>query len=151
MRKRLVTIVIMLVIIISYLPVYVNAAKAGSAEIVEIPDGESSVSGGSKTDGSSSGSKKEEFGLGDLDNYKGTVKTPKKAKAKVEIMLGYIQVVGMVLSVIILILIGFKYMLGSIEEKAEYKKTLIPYIIGAFILFTGSTIPNIIYKFAQNL
>lgn len=141
MRKRLVTIVIMLVIIISYLPVYVNAAKAGSAEIVEIPDGESSVSGG----------KKEEFGLGDLDNYKGTVKTPKKAKAKVEIMLGYIQVVGMVLSVIILILIGFKYMLGSIEEKAEYKKTLIPYIIGAFILFTGSTIPNIIYKFAQNL
>ena len=37
-------------------------------------------------------------------------------------------------------------MLGSVEEKANYKQTLIPYVIGAFVLFMGSTIPNVIYK-----
>ncbi len=66
-------------------------------------------------------------------------------------MLGYVQIVGTVLSVIILMIIGFKYMLGSIEEKAEYKKTLIPYIIGAFMLFSGSLVPQIIYQIAQNI
>ena len=42
-------------------------------------------------------------------------------------------------------------MLGSVEEKADYKQTLKPYIIGAFILFTGTTLPNLIYQFAQNI
>lgn len=93
----------------------------------------------------------EELGLGDLDNYKGKAKTPKKAQEKVEKMLGYVQVVGTILSVIILMIIGFKYMLGSMEEKAEYKKTLIPYIIGAFMLFSGSFVPQIIYQIAQNI
>lgn len=93
----------------------------------------------------------DELGLGNLDNYKGEAKTPQKAKDKVEKMLGYIQIIGMVLSVIILIIIGFKYMLGSVEEKAEYKKTLIPYIIGAILLFSGSLLPEIIYQVVQNL
>lgn len=66
-------------------------------------------------------------------------------------MLGYVQLVGTILSVLILMIIGLKYMLGSMEEKAEYKKTLIPYIIGAFMLFSGSLVPQIIYQIAQNI
>ena len=42
-------------------------------------------------------------------------------------------------------------MLGSVEEKAEYKKTLMPYIIGAFLLFTGTLVPNVIYKMIKGL
>ena len=34
--------------------------------------------------------------------------------------------VGIVASVIVLVVLGIKYMMGSAEEKAEYKKTLMP-------------------------
>lgn len=37
-------------------------------------------------------------------------------------------------------------MLGSIEEKAQYKKTLLPYLIGAIFVFGATTIPGIVYK-----
>ncbi len=74
-----------------------------------------------------------------------------KLKAKAEIILGVIQVVGVVVSVIMLMAIGIKYMLGSVEEKSEYKKTLIPYLIGAVLVFSGTTIPNIIYLIARSI
>lgn len=65
--------------------------------------------------------------------------------------LGIIRTVGVVLSVLMLIVIGIKYMLGSTEEKADYKKSLLPYVIGAAIVFTGSVVPDIIYRIAQGL
>lgn len=92
----------------------------------------------------------DKYGLGDLDKYKGKATNPKTVTTKIGKILGYINVVGIVVSVVALILIGLKYMLGSVEEKAEYKKTLIPYIIGAFMLFTGTLVPNLIYTFMQN-
>lgn len=42
-------------------------------------------------------------------------------------------------------------MTGSVEERAEYKKTLMPYIIGAALVFAASTIAGAIYGFAINL
>lgn len=47
---------------------------------------------------------------------------------------------GIIISVISLIAIGIKYMLGSVEEKAEYKKVMIPYVIGAVLVGAGSVI-----------
>ncbi|MCI8470625.1 MAG: hypothetical protein HFJ35_03945 [Clostridia bacterium] len=58
--------------------------------------------------------------------------------------------VGIVASVIVLVVLGIKYMMGSAEEKAEYKKTLMPYIIGAGLVFAASGIANIVYTFMQN-
>ena len=66
-------------------------------------------------------------------------------------ILGVIQVIGVVISVVMLIAIGIKYMVGSVEEKAEYKSSLKPYIIGTFVLFTGTMIPNIIFKIMQSI
>lgn len=43
--------------------------------------------------------------------------------------------VGIVASIIIIAVLGIKYMLGSLEEKAEFKKDMIPYLIGACLLF----------------
>ena len=57
--------------------------------------------------------------------------------------------IGIVISVIILAIIGVKYMLGSVEQRAEYKKTLVPYIIGAALIFCASTIANIVYLFVK--
>ena len=42
-------------------------------------------------------------------------------------IIGVITTVGVVVAVIILLILGIKYMLGSASEKAEYKKTMIPY------------------------
>ena len=50
-------------------------------------------------------------------------------------IIGAVQVIGSISSVIALILIGIKYVMGSVEEKAEYKQTLKPYLIGAIMVF----------------
>ncbi len=62
-------------------------------------------------------------------------------------IVGILQTTGIVISVIILIIIGIKYMRGSAEEKAEYKKTMMPYIIGAALIFTASVFANVLYQF----
>jgi len=90
-----------------------------------------------------------DLGIGNLDNYKTDNIQMGNLASRAGTVLGIIQTIGSVLAVVMLIIIGIKYMLGSIEEKAEYKKTLIPYLIGAFLVFTGTLIPNIIYKIAQ--
>lgn len=65
-------------------------------------------------------------------------------------ILSAITTTGIVLSVIVLAVIGIKYMLGSAEEKAEYKKTMMPYLIGAGLIFGASTIATIVYNFMQS-
>ena len=62
-----------------------------------------------------------------------------------------LQTVGVVLSVIILIVIGIKYMMGSAEEKAEYKKTFMPYIIGAALIFAASLFAQVAFDFFTGL
>ncbi len=62
-----------------------------------------------------------------------------------------IRTVGIILSVIILMVLGIKYMMGSAEEKAEYKKTMIPYIVGAVILFGASALAGAVVNLAQGI
>ena len=64
-------------------------------------------------------------------------------------ILSVITTVGIVLSVLMLSVLGIKYMLGSSEEKAEYKKSLMPYIIGSILVFGASSIASIVYNFMQ--
>ena len=66
-------------------------------------------------------------------------------------ILGIVQTVGSVVAVIILVVLGIKYMMGSTEEKAEYKKTLIPYIVGAILIFAASNIASMVFKAVSNL
>lgn len=57
-----------------------------------------------------------------------------------------ISAIGSITSVIVLVIIGIKYMFGSVEEKSTYKKTLMPYVIGATLVFAASTIAGVIYS-----
>ena len=61
------------------------------------------------------------------------------------------QTVGIVVAVVVLLILGIKYMMGSAEEKAEYKKTMIPYVVGAVLIFASTTIVNIVYQLANSL
>ncbi len=62
-----------------------------------------------------------------------------------------IRNVGVVVAVIILMVIGIKYMLGSAEEKAEYKKVFVPYVIGAVLLFAASAIAQVVVTFSESV
>ena len=59
-------------------------------------------------------------------------------------IIGIITTVGVIVAVIILTVLGIKYMMGSASEKAEYKKTMIPYLVGAFLIFGASAIIKVI-------
>lgn len=62
-----------------------------------------------------------------------------------------VSTIGSIASVIVLVVLGLKYMMGSAEEKAEYKKTLLPYIIGAALVFAASTIASVVFNFASSI
>lgn len=66
-------------------------------------------------------------------------------------IMGVINVVGIIIAVVIIMVIGIKYMMGSASEKAEYKKTMIPYIVGAVLIFAATTIANAVFQFASSI
>ena len=68
-------------------------------------------------------------------------------KSTGETIVSILTTIGIVISVVVLAALGIKYMIGSIEERADYKKSMMPYFIGAILVFGASTIANIIYKF----
>ncbi len=92
-------------------------------------------------------------GLGELDNY-GSLQEEDSYDnflSKVGVFLTFFQIIGSIISVICLIVIGIKYIMGSAQEKAEYKKTLMPYMIGAILIFAISNILSIIYNVAVKI
>lgn len=56
-----------------------------------------------------------------------------------------VQIVGTMVSVGTIIIIGIRYVIASADEKAEYRERMIPYLIGAVLLFGASNIVNVIY------
>ena len=66
-------------------------------------------------------------------------------------VMGILQAIGIVVSVGVLMVLGIKYMMGSAEEKAEYKKTMIPYVVGAVLIFAATTIANAVFNFASGI
>lgn len=92
-----------------------------------------------------------DLGLGDLYKYGGEGEDSLKLKEKINPIIYVIQTIGSILSVVTLVAIGIKYMLGSLEEKAEYKKTLLPYVIGCVIIFSVSNLVGMIFNIAKNL
>lgn len=66
-------------------------------------------------------------------------------------IIGTIKVAGIVIAVIILTIIGIKFMTGSIEEKAEYKKVLPGYFIGAIMVVAISQFIAVIIDIVTNI
>lgn len=66
-------------------------------------------------------------------------------------IVGAVQLVATVVAIVILAVIGIKYMMGSASEKAEYKKTMIPYIVGALLVFGAAWVSGIIYDVVMDV
>lgn len=85
---------------------------------------------------------------GKLTNVGGADATIGKVTSAV---LSAVRYAGYGISLIMLTYIFIKYMLSGASEKAEVKKNLIPYAIGAIILFAASTIVEILKVVAKDM
>ena len=123
MKKNIVKVLSLVLVIVLC---FSFAAVFGfSNDEVKIPDGVKIPTGGSVT---STG----------LDNLGG-------------IIIGVLQTVAGIVAVSVLIFVGIKYLLASPGEKANIKGSLIPYVIGAVLIFAAVPILGIIKQFTSGL
>lgn len=66
-------------------------------------------------------------------------------------IIGTIKTVGIVIAVITMAILGVKYMTGSVSEKAEYKKTMMPYLVGAIMVVAITQLLGIIIEIVNGL
>ena len=59
---------------------------------------------------------------------------------------GGLQIFGTIGAVLILAVLGIKYMMSSPEGKADYKANMVPYLVGAILLFGATSIANLVYN-----
>ena len=64
-------------------------------------------------------------------------------------VMGFIRNIAVIGGVLLLMILGVKYMMGSVEEKAEYKKSFIPLIIGIILVVSATTIASFIFGMAS--
>lgn len=61
------------------------------------------------------------------------------------------QVIGVGVAVIMLLVLAIKYISAAPSEKAEIKKSVTIYVVGAIVLFSASAILGIVKNFAGNV
>ena len=66
-------------------------------------------------------------------------------------IIGIVQVVGSGIAVIMLMYLGIKYLISAPEGKAEIKKTAVPFVVGAVILFAAVNILAAVERVANNI
>ncbi len=88
----------------------------------------------------------------DIVNYEPTKEDiPEEINTKVGKVLGVIQIIGTTVAVLVLMIIGIRAMTGSVEEKAEYKKSLPGYVIGAILVAAIGWLPTLIYNMVKGI
>ena len=65
-------------------------------------------------------------------------------------VLNIVQIVGVAVATIMLTVLGIKYVSASPNEKAEYKKGMTIYVIGAILLFGASILIGVIKNFVSS-
>lgn len=60
-------------------------------------------------------------------------------------------IIGIIIAVIFGLVIAIKFMTGSVEEKADVKKTLVPYIAGCVVIFGAFTIWKLVVDMLSNV
>lgn len=62
-------------------------------------------------------------------------------------VIGLIQVAGTGISMVMVTILGIKYILASPSDKADVKKQIIPLVVGAVILFASVNLVSIVASF----
>lgn len=90
----------------------------------------------------------------DLNKFKPSEVSGSDVRGTIRIsnkIIGGITAVGTVVAVVTTMGMGIKYMIGSVEQRAEYKKTMMPMLIGMILLFGVSWIIKVIYDIMFNI
>ena len=86
------------------------------------------------------------------DSLKGTTSSAQNQVTSIgNQIIGILTTAGVVVAVVVLLILGIKYMMGSASEKAEYKKTMIPYLVGAILIFGASAITKVVVSIGQGI
>ncbi len=62
-------------------------------------------------------------------------------------VIGLLQVAGTGISIIVVSLLGIKYLMASPSEKADTKKSILPIIIGCVLLFGAVNLMSAVFDF----
>ena len=81
----------------------------------------------------------------------GTITGTNKITNLANDIIAVIRIIGSIVSIVIFVWIGVRYMTASIEEKVQYKESLKPYFIGAIMLFGITNILAIISDIISKL
>ena len=60
-------------------------------------------------------------------------------------------IIAVALAVIVGTIIGIQFVTGSVEQQAKVKETLVPYIVGVFIVFASFTIWKIAISIGEDV
>ena len=66
-------------------------------------------------------------------------------------IIGILQFIAIIVAIAVLLFVGIKFLLASPSEKAGIKGMLIPYVIGAIIIFAAVPILEIIESFTKGM
>lgn len=66
-------------------------------------------------------------------------------------IIGLLQIVGTGISIIVVSILGIKYMMASPGEKADVKKNILPIIYGCVLVFGGVNVVAIIANFSSKV
>lgn len=77
-----------------------------------------------------------------LDDYKPHIDTGLASVLKN--VVGVVQMVGTGIAILASIWLGIRYVVSSVDEKADIKKKLIPFVIGAMIFYGATGILQLI-------
>lgn len=145
--KRITKIIMIIVMIICIVPL--TACRASTIEVERIGDSQEETSGGASSGTVSGGSGGVEFNKGELNKIYGNQDdTYNQLAGKI---IGIVQLLCYAAAVIVLLYKGVQFMYKSPEAKAELKKELVSYAVGAMILFAIGTIIKIIGSIAFKL
>lgn len=75
----------------------------------------------------------------------------KDLKTMSDTLYNILLVIGIVIALIVGIVLGIKFIMGGIEEKAEIKAMLIPYIIGCIVVFGAFAIWKAVVDILQSM
>ena len=69
----------------------------------------------------------------------------------IETVISIARIISVAIAIVILLVIGMRYMVASPGDRADIKKHAVAYVVGAFILFGVSGILTILNTFASNI
>ena len=88
---------------------------------------------------------------GVLGKLKGNTNAAGAVTTTANNIIGIVQVICYAAAVIMLVMLGVKFVTSSPEGKAEIKKSAIIYVIGAIIVFAAGTLLSVISNLSTNV